>query len=60
MNLLGIRSSRRRASERERLAELRRRALVRLIAGAEPAGLAGYFRTLAEIDGGAAAFGRAS
>ncbi|HEY0394230.1 MAG TPA: hypothetical protein VGD01_07015 [Candidatus Elarobacter sp.] len=61
MNDRGNRSVRERESGRARLAERRRRALVRLIAGAEPPALERYFRRLAEIDGrGAEAFSRAS
>lgn len=61
MNVSSDRSSGTDAAERAHLAQRRRRALVRLIAGAEPAGLDGYFRRLARIDGVAPeAFGRAS
>lgn len=61
MNVSGNRSSRTDATDRAHLAQQRRRALVRLIANAEPAGLDRYFRTLARIDGVAPeGFGRAS
>jgi hypothetical protein len=61
MNDMGNRSVRERESDRARLAQRRRRALVRLIAGPEPPALETYFRGLAEIDGRSAeAFSRAS